>query len=108
MTDMFGPDDPYDDGSSDDAPLSSNQWMDFWLESQSGEPPEWWDDTVTLYNDYFQPVGLTGEDWFNETLLSKEELMSVYGMDNLDIIHQLEDMGLWDAETWDEWRELYG
>lgn len=97
MTDMFGPDDPEE---------PPDYWEARW--SETGEP-EWWDQDVTIYNDFFAPITYTAEDWYNEvTVYNAEELMEMYGMDNLDIIHQLEDIGLWDADDWAYWRELYG
>lgn len=97
MTDMFGPDEP--EGPPD-------YWEDRWAET--GEP-EWWDADVTIYNDFFEPITYTAEDWYNEvTVYNAEELMEMYGLDNLDIIHQLEDQGLWDSDDWAYWRELYG
>jgi hypothetical protein len=96
MTDMFGPDDPEE---------PPDYWEGRW---QDTSEPEWWNADVTLYNDFLEPMTYTAEDWFNETLNSKEELLELYGLDNIDIIEQLEQMGLWDAEDWDYWREMYG
>jgi hypothetical protein len=96
MTDMFGPDDPQE---------PPDYWQDRWADV--GEP-EWWDEDVTIYNDFFEPLTYTGEDWYNETLNSSPENLELYGIDTLDIIHQLEDMGLWDADDWEYWREQYG
>jgi hypothetical protein len=105
MTDMFGPDDP--EGPPD-------YWQDRW--AGTGEP-EWWGETVRIYGErdgFFQAYDYTGEDWFNEVLRSQEELLELYGIDNIDIIHQLEQQGLWDPGGYDEpsadwayWRELY-
>ena len=93
---MFPPDEP---------PEPPDYWADRWADI--GEP-EWWEEDVTIYNDYFQPMTMTGEDWFNATLSnSMEENLALYGIDTLDIIHNLEDMGLWDADDWDTWRDAY-
>ena len=106
MTDMFGPDDP--EGPPD-------YWSDRW--DEAGGEPEWWDDNVTIWgiqDNFFQPYTLTAEDWFNETLLFQEELLERYGIDNIDIIDQLMDIGLWErgepgypSADWAHWRELY-
>lgn len=51
----------------------------------------------------------TKEDWFNEvTYATADTLFEDYGMDRLEIIRALEAEGVWDAEDWDDWRELYG
>lgn len=107
MTDMFGPDEP--EGPPD-------YWEDRWAET--GEP-EWWDNSITIWGESdgtFVPYGeYTIEDWFNETLNDSETNMELYGIDTLDIIHQLEAYGLWGIELdeeghsvdWAHWRELY-
>lgn len=113
MTDMFGPDDP--GGGPPD------YWENRW--EATGEPA-WWNDQVTIWDNNFQPLTYTAEDWFNEvTTYSGPELLEMYGMDNLDIIRQLEDQGLWGEELgyyydddgelhsysldWAYWRENY-
>jgi hypothetical protein len=113
MTDLFGPDDP-DDFSYDDTsfqPWYTGQdtetglWDDHWLDE--GEPA-WWDSDITLFNSYGNDITFDAETWFNLTLEQSEVLEAAYGIDNLDIIHQLEDQGFWDADDWDYWREEYG
>lgn len=108
MTDMFGPDDP--GGGPPD------YWQARWADT--GEPG-WWDDQVTIYGDWdgtsFASYTYTAEDWFNEvTTYSGPELIDMYGLDNIDIINQLMDQGLWErgypgfpSEDWAYWRELY-
>jgi hypothetical protein len=100
MTDMFGPDDP---GEPPEGPVDF--WEDRWGDAG---PPDWWNEDVTIYNDYFQELTYQGVDWYNETFNSNEENLELYGIDTLDIIHQLEDQGLWDADDWEYWRENYG
>jgi hypothetical protein len=95
MTDMFGPDDPEE---------PPDNWEGRWLDS--GEPI-WWDEEITIYNDFFEPLTQTAEDWYNETLRPAAELQELYGIDNLDIIRQLEQEGLWDADDWEYWRDNY-
>lgn len=104
MTDTFGPDDPDEPYDNWDA-----RWED------TGEP-EWWQESVTIYNDFFQPLTMVAEDWFNQTFSSSEENMALFGIDTLDIIRQLEAQGLWGVELdeyghsidWAYWRENYG
>jgi hypothetical protein len=117
MTDMFGPDDP--EGPPD-------YWEDRWA---AGEP-DWWNENITIIGEtdtapYFVTYSdFTAEDWYNEvTIHTQEELLELYGVDNLDIIRQLEAQGLWGEERgyyyddegelheysldWAYWREQY-
>ena len=107
MTDIFGPDDDYPGGQEypgyDEEPLNEETWGDHGI--LVGD--EWYDD-VTIYNDFFQPLTMTMQDWYDATLLGHEELLATYGIDNLDIIRQLEDQGIWDSDDWEIWREMYG
>lgn len=108
MSDIFGPDDPNGDYPYDDysQPL---QPYDYWSDRWEGAEPPWWQDDTTLYRprDDF-PLTNTAQDWFNETFLTKEELLATYGVDNIFIIRELEAQGLWGPEDWAYWREHYG
>jgi hypothetical protein len=107
MTDIFGPDDEYPGGQEfpgyDIEPLHEATWGDHGV--LVGDE---WEQNLTLYNDEFFPMSMTMEDWFEATLLGKEELMYEYGIDNLGIIRQLEAQGYWDRDDWALWREMYG
>lgn len=74
-----------------------------------GDVPEpWWNDEVTLYDDYGGEHTMSAADWFSATVEGDEITNMLYDMDVLDIIYELEEYGLWDADDWDTWRELYG
>lgn len=108
MTDMFGGDEPPDDYQFQPWYTAPDPiegvWDDRWLDE--GEP-EWWENDITLFTSYGQDISMDAESWFNLTIEESEVLEAAYGMNNLDIIYQLEDMGYWDADDWDYWRELY-
>lgn len=78
-----------------------------------GEPDDW----ITLYDMNVQPIEynrITGEpvhysadQWYRESLRSKDELLAEYGTDNLSIMRALYSQGYIDRDDWDTWRELY-
>lgn len=98
MSDTFPPDDAYD------------PWEDKWEQGieEYGYEDTWMQEDVTLYNDFGFPIANSIEDWHSlVTYTSADELLETYNMDNLDIIRELEDLGLWDAEDWEIWRDNY-
>jgi hypothetical protein len=102
MTDVFGPDDP-------------------------GPPDDWWDEPFTVYGaDYpdFPDYTFTVGEWIEMTLTyDQEELLERFGVDQIDILHQLEERSDWGSERayyydedgelhsysidWADWREQY-
>lgn len=99
MSDTFPPDEP------------DSIWSDKWEQGvdEYGYATDWEQEDVTLYNDLGFPIANSIEDWHDiATYNHADELLDIYGMDNLDIIRELEDLGLWDAEDWETWREAYG
>lgn len=62
---------------------------------------------------------MTGPEWVGEAYYTRYELLDMYGLDNLDIIEGLMDLG-YDYDyvsditgelisgLWHDWRELYG
>lgn len=74
-----------------------------------GDMPEaWWYDDVSIYNEYGEELTQPANEWYAATIMGDDATGDLYGMDVLDIIHELEDYGLWDADDWEVWRELYG
>jgi hypothetical protein len=86
----------------EDQPESA--WYDRW--EAEGEP-SWYQDDVTIWNNFGEPITMTAEDWYELTPQDKETILASYGMIHLDIIHQLEEYGYWTDEDWAYWRELY-
>ena len=111
MSDIFGPDDPSSDypGGSEYPVFEDETIAETWV-GQGVFVDESWYDNVTLYtyaDDAFQPITMPLGDWYETTLLDQEDLIDLYGIDNLDIIHMLEDYGYWDSDDWDLWRSMY-
>lgn len=116
MSDIFGgpPDDPgdipydrygepedYADFMRDDPGDYS-----FWWGGHDPEP--WWYQQIELQNDSGEVISLTGAQWFEATTMDPELADQLYGLEPLDIIHQLQgDYEIWDSEDWDTWREWY-
>jgi hypothetical protein len=71
--------------------------------------PPWFGNEVPLEDDYGNPIGagFTVDDWLHEALRTKEELLEEYGIDNLDIMYKLQEMGLIDEQDWEDWRDQY-
>jgi hypothetical protein len=80
----------------------------------------WFGNEVTLYgiqDGMFEPYSMTGEEWVDEALRPKEDLIEEYGLDNIDIIEQLQSRGYdytyidFDGEErsglWRDWRDAY-
>lgn len=85
-------------------------WSDKWNRgvNDKGYERDWQEEEITIENYAGIPVTHSIEDWHNFiTEDSKEELLATYGMDTLYIIRELEDLGLWDAEDWETWRNEY-
>lgn len=108
MSDIFGGP-PYDD---DEDPMG---YPEDYAELEDpygffhGDAPEgWWSDDVSLYNELGQEITLPANEWYEATFMGDDLTGDFYGMGVLDIIHELEDYGLWDADDWETWREQYG
>jgi hypothetical protein len=71
------------------------------------EPPPYFGNEVTLYDDYGEPISLTLQQWLDAARLDKEITQELYGLHPLSIMHMLEDLDLIDSEDWDQWREDY-
>lgn len=108
MSDIFGgpPDDEgYDPLGYPEDYAEVEDPYGFWY----GDMPEaWWYDEVTLRDDYDGEHTLQANQWWEASLQGDEITNMLYSMDVLDIIHELEEYGLWDSDDWDRWRELYG
>jgi hypothetical protein len=74
-----------------------------------GETPEsWWSNDLTLENPNGESITMEAGEWYEATLNNDEINQAFYGMDTLDIIDDLIDLGLWEDEDWETWREQYG
>lgn len=80
------------------------------LPPQYGAEP-WYGEEITLYDAWGNPIpeggGWTINDWYGEVLRTKGELVSRYGLGNIDLIYQLMALGMWDDDDWARWREDY-
>lgn len=76
-----------------------------------GEEPDWYGNEVQLEDDYGDWVEtsrpMTVDDWLQEALRPKEYLLDKYGIDNIDILRQLQEDDLIGPEDWDQWRTIY-
>jgi hypothetical protein len=76
-----------------------------------GEEPDWYGNEVQLEDDYGDWVEtdrpMTVQDWLQEALRPKEYLLDKYGIDNIDILRQLQEDDLIGPEDWDQWRTVY-
>lgn len=104
MSDIFGgpPDDPF--GFPEDYGEVEDPYGFF-----GGDVPDpWWGEPITLYDDFGEMHTLTAQEWYSATMEDPGLIEDLYTMEALDIIHQLEDYGLWDSDDWEIWREHYG
>jgi hypothetical protein len=76
-----------------------------------GYDEPWFGNEITLYDAWGNPIppggGWTFNDWYGELMRTKSELVSRYGIGNIDLIYQLMALGQWDEEDWVRWREDY-
>lgn len=75
------------------------------------DQPDWFGNEWTPTDDYGDYVAtdrpMTVEDWLQEALRPKEYLLDKYGIDNLDILRQMQEEDLIGPEDWDQWRNVY-
>ena len=72
-----------------------------------GDQGDRYDDVVWLQDENGDWRSETLGDWLDLALEPKDWLLDEYTMDNLDIMYQLDAMGLIDSDDWDEWRAQY-
>lgn len=93
MSDIFGPN---DDGTWPDEPVESS--TEFWMGQE-----------ITVYDAYLEPINsMTKDEWMEiVTELNGDDTIELFGIDNIDIIKDLERQGYWEVEDWEYFREMY-
>jgi|SRR5215469_6651335 len=70
-------------------------------------PADYWYDNLTIEDEFGYQHTAPISEWYEATMTDDEITQVQYGMDPIDIIYELEDMGYWDEDDWEIWREFY-
>ena len=81
-------------------------------EMPTGPTVDWseYGDEVTMYDpETYDPIPvdryMTADDWYREALMPADYLRARYGINNIEILQQLDAEGYF--VDWDQWREDY-